>query len=101
MDIINLCGLVGATAFAISGVPQMIKSIKDGHAYGVAWGMIILWLIGEVAMIAYTLMKYTNDYILLGNYLINFMVISVIAFYKIFPRVKLCGSCPSSYPSEK
>jgi uncharacterized protein with PQ loop repeat len=100
MDITYVCGVIGAVAFAISGVPQMIKSIKDGHAYGVAWGMIILWLIGEINMIAYTLLKYGLDIILLGNYTINFIVIMIILYYKVFPRIQLCGSCTSNYPSK-
>ena len=85
MEFADICGLVGAAAFAISGVPQMVKSIKDGHANGVAYGMIYLWLIGEGGMIGYALIKYPNDYVLLANYFINFVVIAVIAYYKHFP----------------
>lgn len=79
---IELIGLIGSIAFGISGVPQAIKSWRDGHTNGVAHGTVILWLLGEFAMLSYTLIKYPTDLILLSNYGINALVVSVIAYYK-------------------
>lgn len=90
---LELIGLIGATAFALSGVPQAIRSFKEGHSAGMAHGTIILWFSGEGAMLVYALGKYTSDYILICNYLANFLVVGVIAWYKYLPRR---GSCQSS-----
>lgn len=91
MHIVEIIGLIGATCFAISGVPQLIKSFREGHADGMSYGTIWLWLIGEGAMFTYALIKYTFDFILLGNYFFNFTIVAIIAFYKHFPkRSRMC-----------
>lgn len=87
MNSIDIIGWIGASAFAVSGLPQAIKSVKDGHANGVANGMIILWLIGEGAMLMYSGLKYTNDFALLTNYVLNAILVLIIARYKYFPRL--------------
>lgn len=91
---LKLIGLIGATAFALSGVPQAIRSFREGHSDGMSHGTIILWLSGEGAMLVYALGKYTSDYILICNYLANFLVVGVIAWYKYLPRRR--GSCRKS-----
>ena len=83
---IEMIGVVGATAFALSGVPQAIKSYREGHSRGVAHGTVLLWLLGEGAMLVYAGIKYTSDFILIGNYLANFLVVGIIAWSKYRPR---------------
>lgn len=83
---IELIGMVGVTCFALSGIPQAIKSIRDGHSNGISHGTIWLWLIGEFAMLDYAFVKYSNDMVLIINYLANFLVVAVIAFYKYKPK---------------
>ena len=82
---IELIGLIGATAFALSGVPQAIKSWKEGHSRGVAHGTVLLWMSGELAMFVYAFAKYPSDFVLLGNYLANLLVVGVIAWFKYRP----------------
>jgi hypothetical protein len=77
-------GAVGATAFALSGLPQALRAVHDGHARGVASGTVGLWLIGELAMLAYTLAEYTSDWVLLANYGANAVIVGVIAWYHWF-----------------
>ena len=79
-------GLIGMVCFSISGIPQMTRSIRDGHSEGMALLTIWLWLIGEFCYIAYTLANYSSDFVLLVNYIMNFSVVAVIAYYKHFPR---------------
>lgn len=83
---IELIGMIGAICFALSGIPQAVKSIIDGHSNGISHGTIWLWLIGEFAMLSYAFGKYSNDLILIINYLANFFVVAVIAFYKYKPK---------------
>ena len=91
---LELIGLIGATAFALSGVPQAVKSVREGHSKGMSHGTIVLWLTGEGAMLIYAGIKYTSDYILICNYLANFLVVGVIARYKYLPRKAV--QCQSS-----
>jgi len=80
-------GLIGMVCFSISGLPQMLKSIKEGNSEGMATGTIWLWLIGELCYIFYTLANYSSDFILMINYVLNFSIVAVIAWYKYFPRI--------------
>jgi uncharacterized protein with PQ loop repeat len=87
---LEIIGLIGATTFALSGVPQAVKSVREGHSAGMSHGTIVLWLLGEGAMLVYAGIKYTTDYILICNYLANFLVVGVIAWYKYLPRTTQC-----------
>ncbi len=86
MNALDVVGWVGATSLALCGLPQAIKSWKEGHAKGIAHGMVLLWLLGEGAMLTYAGIKYTSDFALLANYIVNALVVVVIAKYKYFPR---------------
>jgi uncharacterized protein with PQ loop repeat len=81
-----LLGTVGAICFALSGLPQAIKSWNDGHSDGVAHGTVWLWLIGEGMMLAYALHFYTQDWILTTNYMTNFLLVSIIFKFKYWRR---------------
>jgi uncharacterized protein with PQ loop repeat len=85
-DFVILIGTLGSIAFALSGLPQAIKSIHDGHSKGISHGMLWLWLFGEVCMIFYSLYFYTYDFILISNYFINFVNVAVITKYKYWER---------------
>jgi uncharacterized protein with PQ loop repeat len=83
---IEVAGFIATICFSISAIPQAWKSFKEKNAYGISWGTIILWVLGEVFMLAYTLGKYgISDMYLLTNYSINTVVCSVILYYKVFP----------------
>jgi uncharacterized protein with PQ loop repeat len=89
-----LIGFIGMVCFSISGIPQALKSFRDGHSDGMAAGTIWLWLIGEAAYILYTLANYATDPILLVNYILNFLVVAVIAWYKHYPRKRALEIVP-------
>lgn len=78
-------GWLGAILLAVSGLPQAIKSLREGNSSGISHGLIWLWLLGEVAMLAYTIVSYA-DPILLINYAANLIFVAVIAFYRYFPK---------------
>ena len=85
-SLFSIIGLIGAICFALSGLPQAIKSWKDGHSKGIAVGTVWLWLIGEAATLVYTNHKYPHDYILLLNYLSNVILVGIIFRYKYWIR---------------
>jgi uncharacterized protein with PQ loop repeat len=79
-------GTIGAICFALSGMPQAIKSIRDGHSKGIAEATVWLWLLGEVGSLVYTLKFYSTDLILLFNYISNTILVSIIFAYRYWPR---------------
>lgn len=81
-----LLGTVGAICFALSGLPQAIKSWREGHSNGIAYGTVWLWLLGEGMMLAYALHFYVNDWILITNYTANFLLVSIIFKFKYWKR---------------
>jgi uncharacterized protein with PQ loop repeat len=77
-EVFAIIGIIGAICFAISGLPQAIKSLKEGHSKGIATATVWLWLIGEAATLAYTYHRYPEDYILILNYLSNVVQIQIL-----------------------
>lgn len=79
---ISFIGIIGSLMLALCGLPQAIQSIKTKSSAGVNSLFLWLWGIGEILLIIYVL-KTSNDFILLVNYLFNVLIIGVIAYYKI------------------
>ena len=72
---------IGAILLSICGLPQLIKVVQDGHAEGVAWGFVLSWCIGEICLLIGTYKKV--DLSITLNYILNFIITSVIIVYKI------------------
>lgn len=77
-----LLGSIGAFCLAICGLPQAVKCYRTKRADDMSWGFLILWAVGEVCMVAYTVMALESNALLLANYLANGLFLSVIAYYK-------------------
>lgn len=84
MTTIEIIGWIGAICFALSALPQTIKSIKEGHSNGLSWGLLFLWVIGESCSLIYVLDR--NDLPLFTNYAINIIFLFIILYYKFFPK---------------
>lgn len=80
-----ILGIAGATAFAISAVPQAYLSWRQGHSKGLSNGLLFLWFFGEGSMIIRGL-DVGYELLLMANYVFNFLCLSVILRYKFFPR---------------
>jgi uncharacterized protein with PQ loop repeat len=77
-------GWLYSFAFAFSALPQSRKSIKEGHAEGVANGTLFLWALGEFAGVIYGFHLMQMPIIL--NCLMNTIFVGIITWYKVFPR---------------
>lgn len=89
VDLTEIIGYIGSLCFAICGLPQAIKSWKDGNSEGLTVSFLVLWLLGEVFTIWYVLD--TNKEIpLLMNYSFNILLLLIIGKYKIWPRKHVC-----------
>lgn len=81
MSTLEWLGWIGSIAFALAGLPQAIKSIKDKHARGIAWGFLFLWATGTTCSFIYVIP--TDKYPLMVNYFFNMIFVYVIIYYKI------------------
>jgi len=79
---IDFLGVFGSILFAVSYLPQVIKSVRQGHARGVSIWSLYLTLAGETSCIVYVLNKRTFP--LLINYGCSFFFCTVLLFYKVF-----------------
>lgn len=79
---IEAIGWVGSVCFALCGLPQAIQTIKTKSAKDFSIWFLGLWLVGEVLMIVYTLLKLQNPQ-LLFNYFVNLLCLLPIIYYKI------------------
>lgn len=75
---------IGSGAFAISGLPQAIRSYKQKHSHGVANGLLGLWLVGEVFTLIYGIGIWQIPIIF--NCITNAIFIAVVIYYKIKPQ---------------
>ena len=88
---IEVFGYIGAALFAFCGLPQAIKSYRDGHAEGLAHLFLWMWFFGEVLTITYVYAKHGPDLPLIGNYSFNLILVIFIMRYKYFPRTLIEG----------
>lgn len=81
----SVFGWIGSICFAISGAPQALLSYKQGHSRGIANGLLVLWLVGELGSLVYALSL--ANWVFVLNYAGNLAFLSVILYYKLRPRV--------------
>jgi uncharacterized protein with PQ loop repeat len=82
----EVVGWFGSLMFALCGFPQAWLSYKQGHSKGVSKLFILMWLIGELCYINYTLNKFGLIFPFFVNYFVNILFISVIIYFMVFPR---------------
>lgn len=81
---IQIIGYIGSVAYALSGIPQAILSIKNGHSRGVSRGFAMLSVIGSSLSLIYALPR--GDYVLLLNFGANIIVWGTVLKYSYFER---------------
>lgn len=77
-------GWVGGILLAFCGIPQAMKSFRDKHSNGLAWGFILMWFFGEVLLMIYILPL--GKWPLYLNYGANLILVSIILWFKVFPN---------------
>ncbi len=81
---VQFFGWLYSGAFALSALPQAIRSRKEGHSRGVADGTLILWFIGELAGLVYGFGLAQVP--IIANCLVNTIFVGVIVWYRLKPR---------------
>lgn len=88
---VDTLGWIGTLLLGICGFPQLIKSYREGHSYGISWLFILAWFFGEVFLLVYIVSE-SKGMILSLNYALNLVFAGGILYYKLFPRK---GDSPS------
>ncbi len=83
---IALLGWLATVCFVLSTIPQTIKTIDDKHAYGLTYGLLLLWFAGLVLMDIYTILAAPGAYPLIVSYTIQIWLVGIMIYYKIFPK---------------
>jgi uncharacterized protein with PQ loop repeat len=81
-----IIGWIGAISFAISALPQALRSIHDGNSNGLEWSFLLLWLLGELCSIYFIWNDKKKLAPLLFNYISNIIFLDIIIYFKVFPR---------------
>lgn len=77
-------GWTGSILFALCGLPQAIKSVREKNSRGLSWGFLGMWFTGEILTLIYILPKL--DLPLIFNYCFNLFCLLPIMYYRAFPR---------------
>jgi len=77
--VLDAIGYVGGILLGLCAVPEVYRSYKTGQCH-VGHGFLWMWFLGEICLFAYVLPK--ADIPLIGNYLFNIVLISIMMFYK-------------------
>ena len=81
--LIDTIGWIGGVMLALCAAPQAIQCYKQKHAKGLNWGLILLWYIGEILLLIYTIMRHGLDLPLLFNYGLNIVLLTYIIRIKL------------------
>ena len=82
---IETIGNVGALLLAYCALPQAIVSLVNGNSHGLSHGFLWTWYLGEILMLFYVVTTVSNLPLIL-NYGSNTFLLSIIIYYKYFPR---------------
>ena len=84
MNIVELLGWLGAVCFAICGLPQTVKVVRDGHGNGLSKSFLWLWFWGETLTLAYVAIT-SASLPLMFNYSVNLTFLCIMLKLCYFP----------------
>lgn len=80
MSIALLLGYIGAFCLAACAIPQLVKTVRTRSAVDFDWYFLALWVIGDAAMLAYSVT--IGNLLLILNYGTNLIPICTIIYFK-------------------
>lgn len=83
MNVIDIIGWIGSLLFALCALPQVIMVYNQKHAHGISWGFLNMWFWGEVLCFIYVASQPILQIPLLANYVLNFILLLIIFYFKI------------------
>jgi len=85
----KLLGWAGASFFAFCAVPQVMQTLREGHARNLNSTFLWMWFGGAILCAVGTVLDVGVVPWLLFNYSLNFACVSILLRYKLFPRSNL------------
>ena len=82
---IDVLGYFGAFVMMTCLLPQIVKTVREGHANGLSAAYAIMAEIGMICLLVYVILT-SKAMPLIANYLINSIGFLVLLKYKFFPR---------------
>lgn len=83
---IEVIGYSGSFLLAMCGLPLAIVSMLTGHSKSTPMSFLMMWFFGEFLSMLYVLSMHGFDRPLMTNYVANIIFISIVLYYKLFPR---------------
>jgi uncharacterized protein with PQ loop repeat len=83
---IELLGIIATILFAISSIPLVIKTIKDGHARNIPITSALTVATGSWLMLTYLILKNNLDLVVLADFGLTSINWTIILLYKIFKK---------------
>ncbi len=82
----KMLGWAGAFFFAFCAVPQVLKTLKDGHARNLSSLFLWMWFWGALLCAGGTILDVGVVPWLLLNYSLSLLCVLLLLRYKLFPR---------------
>jgi uncharacterized protein with PQ loop repeat len=86
--VMAILGYLGALLLGACALPLLVRTLRDGHARGVSALFLVSWFLGECLMLAYVVLLPALSIPLFANYLANVLMVGLVCFYRVRPRVK-------------
>ena len=81
---LDYVGWLSTLCFTIAGLPQVIKTIKEGHARGISTGFLFFWYLGNVTGAVYSI-ACRNVPLSIG-FVVTVLFGSIMVKYKLFNK---------------
>lgn len=75
----NVVAAISSLCLILCGLPELIRGLQIKHV-GASWGLLMLWFIGEVLGLIYTL--YLGNLPLICNYGFNTVIVGCLIYLK-------------------
>jgi len=77
---LEFVGLFGAICLGVCALPQTAECIKTRSAGSLSWSFLLLWTIGELCLLAYTVPM--KSMALTLNYSFNILLLAIMLWFK-------------------
>ena len=82
----KMLGWAGAGFFAFCAVPQVIQTLREGHARNLSSLFLWMWLVGAILCTVGSVLDVGVVPWLLFNYSFSILCVLVLLIYKLFPK---------------